>query len=901
MSATQLNATASVPGTITYSPGNGTTLAAGVQTLTANFNPTDGNYTTATSNVTLTVNQAIPVITWANPTSPITYGTALSATQLNATASVNGTITYSPGNGTTLDAGIQTLTANFTPFDSGNYTNATASKNLTVNKATPTISVSPSSQTERSGKTYPITITTTPANFTISLVSSNTGTARISNSTLTTNATTGMVTANVTVVGSSGSCNIVISPNDTVNYNSLNVTHTVTAIPGVVTANQTFNGTVGVTSQYTVLGAATNYVWTSNNSTGNLTFSNSTGNLTLAITSNGVISCTPINAGNFTANVRGSLGNETSTANLTFYIAKGDQIITGVSPIQTKVQGATYTINPLIVRNGNITSSSSNFTSSNYTTANLSALNGTSTTVNATATGSANITISQNATVDYNSANCTQSLTIIDRPSVTSQIFNGTINIPFSALISGNNTNSATTFATTSNLTGNRTNGLGVNGTLTTIGLTLNPLTGAITGTPTLAGNFSINATATRDGVPGTAGNLTFRISPMIAGWDFQTTKKSPVPFIQAVMSPSTYAANFGSANGTMYFNGLNGSSRWVYSNGTIFVGSGANSTNAADGFSEVFGSPAALKLVSSSSSQNASIVFSSDSTAGKTYTLSYAYVNTAGGFAKHTLEWTHNSSNATWTSLGNRTFPKLANATYTTANFSTSNFTSATANATGTIFFRLTLSNGNTTVTASPNSPNFTIIDNVQIGMDSANAIAVAPPLVNPQTFSGTNGTTNYRATIIASNSPQSYSITSGNLTQRGLSLDFSTGVISGNLTQAGNFTITVNATNSGGTGSGNLTFNILDSLLTVNPATFSAQRRVLISSTNLSYRVTATGSPLGYSISGGSFPPGLFLNPSNGQISGTPTTKGTFIFYVKARNAAGLSNAAKITFTVN
>lgn len=893
---------ATKPGNFTWSNSTIIPPAAGVYTGNVTFTPDDLDFAYAYTTVNVTV-KAIPTISWDFP-SKIIYGTALSNDQLNASASVNGNWTYSLAKGTTLDAGIHTLTANFTPSDSGNYTNATASKNLTVNKATPTISITPNSDTKRAGNSYPLTISASMGNPTLNCSSSNTSLAAISNNTLTTNST-GNASLTVTLVSNSAStetAEIRISANETANYFAANATHLVTIPRRLVTPNQTFNSAVGVYSQFKIAGAATSYNWNGSNSTV-FTSTNGTGNLTLNLTSNGVITCKPGNAGNFTAPVTGALAGEngTTTANLTFYIAKGDQIITGVSPIQTKVQGATYTINPLIVRNGNITSSSSNFTSSNYTTANLSALNGTSTTVNATATGSANITISQNATVDYNSANFTQSLTIIDRPSVTSQIFNGTINIPFSAFISGNNTDSATTFATTSNLTGNRTNGLGVTtGNLTTIGLTLNPLTGAITGTPTLAGNFSINATATRDGMSGAAGNLTFRISPMIAGWDFQTTKKSPVPFIQAVMSPSTYAANFGSANGTMYFNGLNGSSRWVYSNGTIFVGSGANSTtNGAEGFSEVFGSPAALKLVSSSISQNASIVFSCDSSANKTFTLSYAYVNTAGGFGNHALEWTHNSSNATWTSLGNRTFPKLANATYTTANFSTSNFTSANATANGTIFFRLTLSNGNTTVTASPNSPNFTIIDNVQIGLDSANAIAVAPPVVNPQTFVGMNGTA-FSATINATNSPTSYAFIGMLPFPSGLTLNSTTGVISGNLTQAGNFTISVNATNSGGTGSGNLTFNILDSLLSVTEATFSAPRGVLISSTS-SYRVIATGSPLGYSISGGSFPPGLFLNPSNGQISGTPTTKGTFIFYVKARNAAGLSNAAKITFTVN
>ena len=66
------------------------------------FTPTDtANYTTATTTVAITVLKATPTITWATP-ADIVYGTALSATQLNATASVPGTFVYTPAAGTVL-------------------------------------------------------------------------------------------------------------------------------------------------------------------------------------------------------------------------------------------------------------------------------------------------------------------------------------------------------------------------------------------------------------------------------------------------------------------------------------------------------------------------------------------------------------------------------------------------------------------------------------------------------------------------------------------------------------------------------------------------------------------------------------------------------------------------------
>src|SRR4029077_6721726 len=142
LSATQLNASTPVAGTFAYSPASGIVLNAGAgQTLSTTFTPTDTtNYNTAPASVSITVNKATPVITWANPAA-INYGTALSATQLNATASAAGTFTYAPASGTILSAGAnQVLTVNFSPTDAANYNSVNGTTvQITVNKATPVI------------------------------------------------------------------------------------------------------------------------------------------------------------------------------------------------------------------------------------------------------------------------------------------------------------------------------------------------------------------------------------------------------------------------------------------------------------------------------------------------------------------------------------------------------------------------------------------------------------------------------------------------------------------------------------------------------------------------------------------------------------------------------------------
>jgi hypothetical protein len=227
LDATQLDATANVPGTFVYAPAAGTVLNAGTQTLSVAFTPTDAtDYTSASASVSLTVNaepvtftvspssftyngsaqgpvitpsvsgatystsgtatatsagsysvtatatgnytgtsaatswtiaQATPVISWPAP-APITYGTALDSTELNATANVPGTFAYTPAAGTVLNIGTQTLSVAFTPTDTTDYNNAPASVSLTVTPPPPLAPVfSPSGGTFTSAQSVTIT------------------------------------------------------------------------------------------------------------------------------------------------------------------------------------------------------------------------------------------------------------------------------------------------------------------------------------------------------------------------------------------------------------------------------------------------------------------------------------------------------------------------------------------------------------------------------------------------------------------------------------------------------------------------------------------------------------------------------------------------------------------------
>ena len=140
LSATQLDATASVAGSFVYTPAMGTALTTvGSNTLSVTFTPTDTtDYNSASDSVTITVTavgKTTPTITWAAPAA-VPSGTALSATQLDATASVAGTFVYTPAAGTTMSVGGTTiLSVAFTPTDTTDFFAVTKTVPLTVNSS----------------------------------------------------------------------------------------------------------------------------------------------------------------------------------------------------------------------------------------------------------------------------------------------------------------------------------------------------------------------------------------------------------------------------------------------------------------------------------------------------------------------------------------------------------------------------------------------------------------------------------------------------------------------------------------------------------------------------------------------------------------------------------------------
>jgi hypothetical protein len=162
-------------------------LPAGTDVITAKYSG-DATFTASTSSsTTVVVSLATPTLTWAAPAA-ITYGTALSATQLDASASSGGTAlagnyAYSPAAGTVLAAGTQTLSVTFTPTDTTDFSAATVTVPIVVNPATPMLSFTPIANV--TAGVSPFTVSATSASTGAVTYAVTSGPATVSGSTVT--------------------------------------------------------------------------------------------------------------------------------------------------------------------------------------------------------------------------------------------------------------------------------------------------------------------------------------------------------------------------------------------------------------------------------------------------------------------------------------------------------------------------------------------------------------------------------------------------------------------------------------------------------------------------------------------------------------------------------------------
>jgi hypothetical protein len=138
LGATQLNATAPIPGTFVYTPAAGTVLNAGDnQTLRAEFNPADtANYNTALKEVSINVRKAQATISLADLNQDYT-GSPRAATATTTPVGLSGVVIKYDGSTTPpTGAGSYAVVASLT---NDNYQADDATGTLVINKVAPTV------------------------------------------------------------------------------------------------------------------------------------------------------------------------------------------------------------------------------------------------------------------------------------------------------------------------------------------------------------------------------------------------------------------------------------------------------------------------------------------------------------------------------------------------------------------------------------------------------------------------------------------------------------------------------------------------------------------------------------------------------------------------------------------
>ncbi len=411
-------------------------------------------------------------------------------------------------------------------------------------------------------------------------------------------------------------------------------------------------------------------------------------------------------------------------------------------------------------------------------------------------------------------------------------------------------------------------------------GLSLNSSTGAITGSPTTAGtsNFTVTATDSETPTPQTATkNLSITVNPQLT-----VTTSSLAPAAVGTAYNQALAATGGITPYT-----------WSVTTGSLPAGLTLNASTGA-----ITGTPTGPQV----GAINFTVTATDSESPTKTATANLSITVSAPPLS------------VTTSSLAGGTLGTAYSATVAATGGITPYTWSVSV---GSIPAGLSLNSSTGAITGTPTGSvtgpiNFTIkVTDAEQPAGSATAalsiaIAAAPlSVVTSSLPTGVAQSVYAGATLQGAGgvSPYTWSVTTGSL-PAGLSLNGSTGAISGTPTTAGITTFTVTITDSETPTPQTATKQLS---ITVNPKLAVTTSSLTGGIVGAAYNQTLAGTggltPYTWSISSGSLPGGLSLNSSTGAITGTPTTAGTFNFTAKVTDSETptQSATANLSITIN
>ncbi len=397
-------------------------------------------------------------------------------------------------------------------------------------------------------------------------------------------------------------------------------------------------------------------------------------------------------------------------------------------------------------------------------------------------------------------------------------------------------------------------------------GVTVNSATGALSGTPTVTGNFSFTLVAT-DSTSGTPGQASRSYTLAIVAPTL-TVAPSTLP---SGTAGTAYSQTLSTSGGTAPYT-------YALSSGALPAGLSLSSTGVLSGTPAVAGSFTFVVGVTDAGSFGGS----------HAYTLSIASPTLA---------------------ITPPTLPAAAiNASYSQA-LSTSGGTapySYVLNA-GTLPSGMSLSAGGVLSGTPTTAGNFAFT----VGVTDANAftaaqaftLTVASPTLTlspPALPAGTAGSAYSQAlSATGGTAPYSYSLATGAL-PAGMSLS-AAGVLSGTPTQAGSFVFTATVTDStaGVPGQASRSYTLSIAAPTLTPGQPTLPAGTAGAAYNQTLSTSGGTAPYSYSVVSGALPTGLSLTTA-GVLSGTPSAAGSFAFSIKVSDANGFSATQAYTLTI-